>query len=102
MNTFERGELLDGVRFDSDAGRNLTIRQYLHRLLQMLWAEQEGFSGKRPFGNSGWSYDLYKVLITAGAIKGALDSDGYIDRVDSEAGDKLVSQLISDAMGIKP
>jgi hypothetical protein len=101
MNKFERGELLDGVRFDSDAGKNLTIRQYLHVLLQTLWTEQEGFSGKRPFGNSGWSYDLYKPLIQAGAIRGKLDEDGYIDRVDSEGGDELMKQLISDAMGIE-
>ncbi|MBS3648836.1 hypothetical protein KEU06_09480 [Pseudaminobacter sp. 19-2017] len=44
---------------DADAE---TIRDYLKALLKALWAEGEGFSGKRPFGNSGWEYDLYQVL----------------------------------------
>jgi hypothetical protein len=42
------------LRFDSDAGDNITIRDYLRILLETLWEEGEGFSGKRPFGNSGW------------------------------------------------
>jgi hypothetical protein len=39
-----------------------TIKQYLKKLLEMLWERGEGFSGKRPFRNSGWEYDLEKVL----------------------------------------
>jgi hypothetical protein len=79
--------LLDAleVRFDSDAGDDLTVRDYLKTLLQTMWEEGEGFSGKRPFGNSGWEYDLYKPLIAAGFIKGKLDSDGYVETVDDKA-----------------
>lgn len=43
-----------------------TIRDYLKGLLTNLWTEGEGFSGKRPFGNSGWRHDLYRPLIAAG------------------------------------
>jgi hypothetical protein len=65
------------VRFDSDAGDQLTVRQYLHQLLRTLWDEQESFSGKRPFGNSGWDCELYWPLAKAGFIDlGPLDEDG--------------------------
>jgi hypothetical protein len=46
-----------------------TVRDYLKGLLQNLWIEGEGFSGKRPFGNSGWEYDLYQPLIAVGFPK---------------------------------
>jgi len=65
------------VRFDSDAGDQITVRQYLHQLLRTLWDEQEGFSGKRPFGNSSWDHDLYGPLAKAGFIDmGPLDEYG--------------------------
>ena len=35
------------------------IREYFYILLSKLWAEAEGFSGKRPFGNGSWQYDVY-------------------------------------------
>lgn len=65
-----------GLRFDSDAGDNGTVRQYLYALLSTLWQEGEGFSGKRPFGNSGWECDLYKALASGGYVKG--DAEGYV------------------------
>ena len=65
------------IRFDSDVGDDVTVRQYLHELLRTLWEEQECFSGKRPFGNSGWDHDLYGPLAKAGLIDlGPLDEDG--------------------------
>jgi hypothetical protein len=65
------------LRFDSDAGDDLTVKQYLHALLRTLWDEQESFSGKRPFGNSGWDFDLYAPLAKAGFIDlGPLGEDG--------------------------
>ena len=65
------------LRFDSDAGDDLTVRQYLHELMRLLWDEQDGFSGKRPFGNSGWEHDLYTPLAKAGFIDlGPLGEDG--------------------------
>lgn len=59
-----------------------TVRGYLVALVRKVWEEDEGFSGKRPFGNSGWSRDLAKPLIKAGIITGSLDSDGYIEDCD--------------------
>lgn len=91
------------VRFDSDVGNNITVRDYLRRLLTTLWDEQEGFSGKRPFGNSGWEYDVYAPLIKAGYIVGKLDDDGYIKSVNDRTAKKFVNSLIlAMCYGIKP
>src|SRR6185503_13299798 len=73
------------VRFDSDAGKDLSVREYLAALLLGVWKEGEGFDGKRPFGNSGWHYELCKPLVRAGFIKGKLDADGYIEDVEDGA-----------------
>ena len=85
------------VRFNSDAGDNLTIRDYLRTLLETLWSVGEGFSGKRPFGNSGWEYDLYAPLIKAGFIKGRLDEDGCVADFDSNEAESYVFDLITAA-----
>lgn len=91
-------ELLE-IRFDSDAGDNLSVREYLKALLVTLWKEGEGFSGKRPFGNSGWEYELFLPLIKAGAMPGEVDEYGYIVDCDENAGRAIVLRLIDLAMG---
>ena len=68
---------LDNVRFDSDAGDNLTCRQYLCALLAQLWSERAGFSGKRPFGNSGWEHDILDALHEAGSVA----TPGFVHRM---------------------
>lgn len=83
-----------GVRLSSDAGDDITVRDYLRELLITLWEEGESFSGKRPFGNSGWEYDLYKPLIAGGFIPGELDEDGYVDKIDEKIAAKYVRNLI--------
>ena len=62
------------VKFDFD-GETITIRQYLHKLLETLWIEAEGFSSKRPFGTSGWEDDLILPLVKSGFIDGELLED---------------------------
>lgn len=47
---------------ENDSGA-YTVKGYLKALLFTLWDEDEGFSGKRPFGNSGWECDLTEPLI---------------------------------------
>jgi hypothetical protein len=65
------------LRFDSDIGDDLTVRQWLHKLLTRVWADQESFSGKRPWGNSGWDCDVLVPLAKAGFVDlGPLDEDG--------------------------
>ena len=78
---------------DNDAGA-INIADYLHTLLWELWRQGEEFSGKRPFGNSGWECDLYKPLIQGGFVKGELDEDGYVNDVDTKAANKIIFDCI--------
>lgn len=85
--------VLDLEMQENDAGAK-TIRGYLIALLTELWREQEGFGGKRPFGNSGWSFELYKPLIANGLVDGAFDEDGYIETLDEKQADFLIASAI--------
>ena len=78
---------------ENDSGAT-TIGGYLLKLLETLWEKGEGFSGKSPFGNSGWKYDLYKPLVEVGAVEGKLDSDGYIESVDTDAANSMIFNAI--------
>jgi len=71
-----------------------TIKDYLKALLWALYNEGEGFSGKRPFGNSSWEFELYIALVKAGAVAGSLTEDGYLDEVDTREADKLIFEAI--------
>jgi hypothetical protein len=84
-----------GLKFYcGDLREELTVKQYLKKLLTTVWMEADGFSGKRPFGNSGWTYDIYACLIKNGAIDGKLDDCGYVDDVDEYEADQYVAQII--------
>jgi hypothetical protein len=78
---------------DNDSGET-TVKGYLIKLLETLWREEAGFSGKRPFGNSGWECDLLVPLVKAGLIAGSLDEDGYLENVDDDAGEALILAAI--------
>lgn len=79
---------------DLELGRNdakaKTVREYLKALLVTLWDKDEGFSGKRPFGNGGWKYDIYAALIKAGVVTGKLDDEGCVETCDESKADKLI------------
>lgn len=80
----------------NDSGAD-TVRGYLIALLAAVWAEGEGFSGKRPFGTSSWEGDLFIALVRAGVIEGELDADGYLDSLarDEEAkGQEIILRAI--------
>lgn len=91
---------------DTDAGDNITVRQYLHALMETLWWEEDGFSGKRPFGNSGWQWDLITPLCVAGFIEGTVlkaETPEDQDEVDMtkeqiDAARRYVLRLIKAAM----
>lgn len=79
---------------ENDANAS-TVGEYLMLLLLELWYEEESFSGKRPFGNSGWKYELYPPLIKAGLVKGKIDDEyGDIEEVDDEAAEELIAETI--------
>lgn len=77
-----------------DLNQTISIHDYLVRLLATLWHEQDEFSGKHPFGNSGWSYDVMACLIAHNLIPGELDEDGYVKIVDYGEGDKVIREYI--------
>jgi hypothetical protein len=88
-------QLLD-IRFESrDLGEELSIREYMRRLLSELFAEGEGFSGKRPFGNSGWEYEIIEALIRAGAVTGSLDSEGCVDDYNEDEYQIALAKMIA-------
>lgn len=70
------------IECETDVGK-VTIKDYMKALLVELWTEEEGFSGKRPFGNSGWSYSIYSELVRNGLVEGKLDEDGYVEEMDT-------------------
>lgn len=71
-----------------------TVRDYLKALLLKLWKEDEGFSGKRPFGNSGWQYEVHYALAKADLIKCEFDEDGDLVDYDQDHADKLILEAI--------
>ena len=91
------------VRFDSDAGKQLTVREYFRELLLKLWDEKEGFSGKRPFGNSGWEYEVHCALAKAGFVDlGEWDEDlecyDMMTYKQEQAADAYCLELIKRAL----
>ncbi len=78
---------------DNDANA-VTIGDYFIRLAEQAWVEEEGFSGKRPFGNSGWQHEIYRALITNEAITGDLDAYGYIEDYDGYAADQITKDIL--------
>jgi hypothetical protein len=83
---------------DADAE---TVGDYLITLLAALWSRGADFDGKRPFGNSGWKYDIHKALIVAGHIAGRLDECGYVEESDDEAADRLIMTAIKSLAASK-
>lgn len=90
-------QVLDLKLPDNDAGA-ATVRHYLGKLLSEMWRHGEDFV-KRPFGNSGWQYDLYAPMVRAGFVEGALDEDGNVEEHDENAADELIQSAIASALG---
>ncbi|MFI1197720.1 hypothetical protein ACH4T9_31290 [Micromonospora sp. NPDC020750] len=73
-----------------------TIRDYLIELLAKVWEDGECFNGKRPFGNSGWEYDLYPPLIAAGLVPGRVGADGNVEDIDDRGASSLIAAAIRE------
>jgi hypothetical protein len=71
-----------------------TIRDYLGTLLLTLWIEGQGFSGKRPFGNSDWEHEVYTALAEAGYIEGSKDDEDWGWEYDEATGNALIQDAI--------
>lgn len=86
-------EVLNAKMGANNAGAE-TVKDYLKCLLKTLWGEGEGFSGKRPFGNSGWEYELYSALVVNGLCAGEVDEDGCFEWADKDVANKLIFSAI--------
>lgn len=82
---------------DNEARNLLDLpRGYLAALLSELWEQEQGFSGKRPFGNSGWQYDLYVPMVRAGLVPGTVDEDGDLDEFNYKPAGELIQRAIAE------
>jgi hypothetical protein len=87
------------LKFKStDLGKEITIKDFFKELLITLFKEGECFSGKRPFGNSGWDYDLCVCLVQNGVIEGSyFDNCSFTDwEYDSAAAESKILDLIKE------
>lgn len=76
---------------DADAE---TVRDYLIKILLAVVSQGEGFSTKRPFGNSGWELDIPEALVRVGYLEGTLDEDDCLDTWDRQAGREMIAAAI--------
>jgi hypothetical protein len=93
LPNFSGAQILNVPLPDNDADAP-TVRAYLLALLRELWANDEGFDSKRPFGNSGWQEEVYIGLARAGVVEAEFDEDGYLDHCDYAAADVLIQDAI--------
>ena len=77
----------------------ITVANYFLALLQAVWAQGEGFSGKRPFGNSGWEYNLVSAIGVAGGFpteNEGTDEDPDLVLIDEDAAINRISILLKN------
>lgn len=87
--------IVENLTFESmDLNKEISIKDYLKELLITLWREDEGFSGKRPLGNSGWKFEIYECLIKNSIVPGTLDEDGYVIEIDTDKADEIIYDII--------
>lgn len=70
---------------------DLTIAEFFESCMMALWMEGESFSGKRPFGNSGWEYDIINALAAGDFIKSKkkiFDGGGFADYTEYTISDQ--------------
>lgn len=86
--------VLNCVIENSDIDYLCTVREYMVELLTTLWEKEDGFSGKKPFGNSGWKYDVYLALVLNGIVDGKLDAEGFVEDIDDKRAEELILAAI--------
>ncbi len=80
MEKTDAQKALDLELTENDAGAS-TIREYLKKLLKTVLVEEQCFSCKRPFGNSGWIYDLREPIEEAGLFAKTKSWDDVWDKL---------------------
>lgn len=90
----EKAKKILELPFEQNDANASTVRDYFKRLLATLWKEQEGFSGKRPFGNGAWYLDLGAALVKNGYVSGSFDDEGCLNDIDEKRSDQLIADAI--------
>jgi hypothetical protein len=85
---------LDEKLFYNDPSDSTTVGGYLCEIFLTLLQEQEGFSCKRPLGDSDWMFPIYAALVRGGWIEGSFDQDDFLETADTVAGDLLIQSEI--------
>lgn len=93
-------EAVLNFRYDRWDLGECTIRHYLVELAKQCWIEGECFNGKRPFGNSGWDWDVYFALTEGGFIDGTKDEDGNWESFDETKGKEIIMACFDRLQGI--
>ncbi len=92
---------IGNIRFYcDDLGEEVTIVEWLRKLLSTIWIEQDQFSGKRPFGNSSWSWDPVPALHQAGIVNCKVDEDGFIESFPLEEEEKYFKLILKMIRGL--
>lgn len=71
-----------------------TVGEYLVVLLRDVWQQEQGFNGKRPFGNSAWQWEVYESLGDAGLIEVTYSEFDEPQLADRAAVDALIEKTI--------
>ena len=85
------------IEMQSNDARASTIGEYFRKLAIKVWLLNEGFSGKRPFGNSGWEMEIYIALAAAGVIEGTYSEEfenWEISRQQMNVADELIVKAL--------
>lgn len=95
-----KGKKILKVPMGEHADAGPTVGDHLRTTLKALIREGEGFSGKRPLGNSDWDYQLARALIQHKVILGTLDEFGDLEEFEWADFNKAMDKAV-DAMGAK-
>lgn len=93
MNADKIAAALDTEFESMDIGR-VTPRTYMKALLEELLLKGESFSGKRPWGNSGWEHELAMPLCIAGVIEAEIDDERYAYPKNEDDYEKALVALV--------
>lgn len=93
-DTSKLSKALDTYIFSDASNSIITIREHLYELFSDLFHQGEFFNSTRPWGNSGWQFDVYTALIREGILPGMLDSEGFLNKCDEDECKKFVIEMI--------
>jgi hypothetical protein len=60
-------------------GRQTTLRKEIWKLGTDVWKRQQGFSGKRPYGDSGYYHNVVRGLVEKRLVPGVMKNEGTDD-----------------------